>query len=64
MPIINGLQICSSVKALYDEKQSELEAKSTGFTQKLGSSSSVKSPLKLVRPMIIYMSDIDYNQMQ
>jgi len=66
MPIINGLQICASVKALYDEKQSELEAISTAFTQQLGSSTSqtVKSEVKLVRPMIIYMSDIDYNQMQ
>ena len=56
MPIINGLEICSRVKALYEEKQSELDQT---FIQ--NSDLSIKIVrVKIIRPMIVYMSDIDY----
>ena len=60
MPIINGLEICSRVKALYEEKQSKLDET---FIQ--NSDLSIKIVrVKIIRPMIVYMSDIDYEQMK
>ena len=56
MPIITGLELCAKVKELYIEKQVEINRVACLFKDRAGE-------IKLIRPLIIYSSSLDYTKM-
>ena len=76
MPIVTGLQICARVKALYSEKQTEIDAslqnsrleekkeEENDEEKQIESHTGNKMIVQIVRPMIVFVSSHDYNTMK